>query len=162
MCTDFLVFDNQQFAHRASKTDNYVCYRTVICHALLWKMNHPTGASREEVIESFNSFANAVRNTVEHEDRSFLSIFIAHMRGEIGYIVVDKSRGYYPLVAYPFVNKKGATRAAALREAIDDLSNNLIPILNELDQHRDWSMALQQDLQNNFFHYAEEDEEEEE
>jgi hypothetical protein len=152
MCTDFIVFKDHLFAHRKNKSDNYVCYRTVICHALLWKINH---SSKEEAIQAFVDFAQAVRNSKEHEDKTFLSLFIAEMRNEKGYIIVDKSRGYYPLVAYPFKNKKGAARSEALQYAIEDLSENLPKICEVLEHTRDWDIGLQDNLQNNFFHYTE-------
>lgn len=160
MCTDFIVFNDHKFAHRIIKSDNYVCYRTVICHALFWKMNHTTPENAiTEAVNAFNDFANAVNNSLEHEDNTFLSLFICPMRNQTGYIIVDKSRGYYPLVAYPFTNKMGASRAEALRFAVSDLSDHLTEIINtlnnELINRRDWSPDLQQRLQDTQFHYLE-------
>lgn len=152
MCTDFFVFKDKTFAHRQNKTDNYVCYRTVIAHALMWKLNH---SSRDQAIQAFNDFIDAVRSSTEHEDDSFLSLFITKMRDKTGYIIVDKSRGYYPLVAYPFKNKKGAPRAQALQFAVEDLSENLPQIIDVLEHTKDWDGELQKNLQDNFFHYTE-------
>lgn len=152
MCTDFLIFKDHEFAHRTNKSDNYVCYRSVICHALLWKINH---SSTNEALQSFNNFAAAVTSSNEHEDDTFLSLYIAKMRDMTGYIIVDKSRGYYPLVAYPFPNKKGAPRSLALCYAVEDLYDNLSKIITKLNNNKDWSIELQKELQNDFFHYLE-------
>lgn len=154
MCTDFLVFKDKKFAHRASKPDNYVCYRTVICHALHWKMNHSTS---EDAIQAFKAFATALNNSTEHEDSTFLSLYAAQMRNDTGYVIVDKSRGYYPLVVYPYTNKQGAPRTTALHYAVDGLAQNLSLIINQLENHQDWNMELQQSLQNDFFHYIEDE-----
>lgn len=155
MCTDFLVFKDHNFAHRQNKADSYVCYRTVICHALMWKLNH--SSTQDEAVLAFQDFVNVVRTSTEHEDKTFLSLYIAKMQNKTGYIIVDKSRGYYPLVAYPFKNKKGAPRSEALKYSVEDLSVNLSKIIDELEKRKDWNSELQNNLQNSFFHYTEDE-----
>ncbi len=157
MCTDFMIFKHNKFAHRETKSDNYVCYRTVICHALHCKINHvpKDGDPELEATNTFKAFAHAVLNLSEHEDDSFLSLFICKMKNQLGYVIIDKCRGYYPLIAYPYTNKTGAPRSEALKYAVNDIDENLSSIIKELRSHKDWSYDLQKKLQDDFFHYIE-------
>lgn len=76
------------------------------------------------------------------------------MGSRMGYLIVDKSRGYYPLVLYPY-NVNGETRTRALKMVLKDMSENIDSLLDLLQKQKTWSAQLQSSLQDSIFHYVE-------
>src|SRR5436853_7703901 len=111
MSTQFRIFTEKEFAHRRNKPDKYVCYRTVLSHALLRKLRLSSG---EEAKKALFAFKQAVDSGRQFTDDEFIFFYPVKMGEKTGYLIVDKSRGYYPLVLYPY-NINGETRTQALK-----------------------------------------------
>ena len=151
MSTNFIIFEEKEFAHRKNKPDKYVCYRTVLSHALLNKMRC---SSRDDAKNAFLKLKKAVESNQEFIDNYFVHFYPVKMNSKIGYLIIDKSHGYYPLVLYPY-KIKGESRTSAFKYVLKDMADNIDSILTELQTQKSWTNKLQFNLQDKIFHYAE-------
>ena len=152
MSTKYLIFTQGDFAHRKNKPDGYICYRTVLSHALLNKIQL---SSPDEAKIAFQDFKKAFEGGSEFNDDAFVLFYPVQMSKKTGFLLIDKSEGYYPLVIYPLPKVSAASRKDALENALDDLSHNIDALLQKLVNSKGWTPNLQLDLQNNIFHYYE-------
>lgn len=154
MSTKYLIFQDRHFAHRENKPDGYVCYRTIICHALLKKIQR---SSVEEAKLEFLKFRGAFENGSEFHSLDFVSFYPVQMSQNTGFLLVDKSQGYYPLVIYPSPKVSGASRRSAFKSVLDDLHDNIDELLKRLVARNEWNSDLQLELQSSVFHYSEDE-----
>lgn len=151
MSTNFRIFSNKNFAHRKNKPDKYVCYRTVLAHALLQKMK---STSKRMAKDTFLAFKKAVEKNAEFKDDKFVCHYPVKIGHSVGHLIIDKSGGYYPLIFYPH-SKCGKTRKNALEMVLKDMANNIDSLLDTLEKQREWNSKLQASLQDKIFHYIE-------
>lgn len=151
MSTQFRIFNEKDFAHRKTKPDKYVCYRTVLSHALQRKLRI---TNRDEARNTFLKLKKAVDLEQQFTDDEFVFFYPVKMGSKTGYLIIDKSRGYYPLVLYPF-KVTGGTRTQALKMVLKDMAENIDALLTILQREKSWNAQLQANLQDRVFHYAE-------
>ncbi len=149
----FEYIENNRFARRNGKPENYICYRTVICHALFEQyQKNPDGIS-----DTIEGLYNAYQNDTSFDSDTLL-IYPVSMSDKTGYLLVDKTRGCFPLIFYPFKvnpdNPSITSRKNALGAVLNDLKNNVDKISLKFNSHNQWSNELQNDLQNNCFNYG--------
>lgn len=155
MSTNFKIFNDKNFAKRCGKPNTYVCYRTVICHALLNKL---IISDQNKAANSFNNLSNAItQETTLPNETDFLRLYIVPMEDDKnGFLLVDDSKGHYPLVFYPHQNRQGAPRSEALKKVITDLNIKKEKILTLLDNADSWDNTLQKNLQEIFTYKSDE------
>jgi len=107
--------------------------------------------------QAFLDFKKAFELSDKFEDQDFILFYPIKMKSGEGFLLIDKSDGYYPLVIYPFKKVSYASRRSALNNVLDDLNDIIDKLLNRLIQNEEWTSDLQLDLQANLFHYCEDE-----
>ncbi|MBX3710077.1 MAG: hypothetical protein KIT56_10395 [Gammaproteobacteria bacterium] len=130
------------------------CYRKVISYSFFryLKQNNITIAQAE-----FNRMTSCIQKNELFLLKDFLGIYPAIMsdNGNIGYFIVESSRGCFPLVIYPNSHTQqnltaNKTRKSALSAAIRKLKNNQQKIFDTLAEHDEWTLELESKLEKLF------------
>ena len=130
------------------------CYRKVICYSFFryLKQNNQTLAQTE-----FTRMANCVEKKQLFLLSNFLGIYPTLMteNGDQGYIIVESTRGCFPLVIYPdshsqINNIANKTRKSALSTVLWKLKTNQVKIFETLDEHDEWTLELESKLEKLF------------
>lgn len=151
----YLYVTDDKFARKPNTKSGYICYRTVICHALFYHMREDL-YSADELKRIINQIRDAF-NQNQVFKHHVLEVFPFQFDDQnIGFILVDKSHGCYPLIFYPQQQTEHATRTQAILNVMDDLVENIDKIIQILENYEKWTEATQNDLQD-IFNYKEED-----
>jgi len=148
----FKYTNDKDFARRVGKPDGYVCYRTIICHALF--------AYNKEFGDDIKNLFEALYSDYEHSEiyqkEHFLEAYPVPMDNGSGYLLVDKTKGCFPLVFYPSSKNTNDLSRGSRKEALDntfiDLNNNIKNIIDVFAKYKEkkWDKPLQDNLQNYF------------
>jgi len=136
------------------------CYRKVVCYSIFrfLKANNPESAQQE---------LTKLKEHVEKNDLYLIEKFIEAYpltkseAGDIGFLVVESSRGCYPLVCYANSHSelggvKNKPRKSGFKAALRVLEKNhskIFPILlSYIKEHKEWDAELESMLRE-FFEY---------
>jgi len=151
----FLIEVENWFAVHPNKPGDWICYRTVICNALL-KFLPYIDMNKLKAITIINEMHEKFNNNEIFRSKNFLHLFPFKIssKPKVSYLLVDKSRGSYPIVAYNII-KSGSksSRYQALKNSIEDINKNsgqiidmLLTFHEKLDEEKQKKLQL-------LFHY---------
>ena len=148
---NFKCVEDQNFA----RCRYPICYRTIICHALfaIYKNKQPAQEYFNQLIEAFKN-----KSPQPYINKDFLSLYSVIMESdETGYLLVDHTRGCYPLVFYTdsnsddFQNNPSASRVSAFSNVLEDFEKGIDKIIAEFSTPSAWNNALQKNLHEHYF-----------
>lgn len=126
------------------------CYRKIICFSLF---RYIKGNDMQHGLNEFNRLINHVEDGNLYILTKFLELYPFPMTddGKIGYLLVEPSRGCFPLVIYPNQHSQnGKTRKSGFHTALSKLRKNQSEIFKALNEHSEWSFELEAKLERLF------------
>lgn len=115
----------------SKQIEGYISYRMVICNAIKYSIDQK---SSKEDIKTFLKELDYIENTTLNQNNFFE---IHPLIDEAGVVIIDKSKGCYPLVLYgdkadnKFFDE--TLRISAFKVAKDDILKNYEKIYNEIN-----------------------------
>ena len=141
---------------------NNICYRKAICYPLFRYLSK--GNNKQSSVDEFLQMASAFKKNEAFILKGYLELHPIPTLGDHkdGWLMIDPSRGYYPLVFYPDShsernkNQPNKTRVSALETTINKIKKRKAEIfdimLQQLNSGEKWSMEMEAKLEP-FFEY---------
>jgi hypothetical protein len=129
-----------------------ISYRLVLLHALQYYLVSGEGT------QSFESLLKALREvdksvTAEFYEPKFVELYPFQKEGERGLLLIDRSKGCYPLVLYPKdkdPDSEHGNRIFSFVGALVDLLNNHQFFEDYLRRNTDWDNEVVEELMSKF------------
>jgi uncharacterized phage-like protein YoqJ len=148
----------------------YPSYRAIICHALFnyYKRNGQDVSKTKMVLEKFLSAYKSLKSkpiksvekeefpclTAPFEEKEFLYLYAVKMGNEDGYLFIDKSDGYIPLLVYPKSKTfapdghENLPRKDGMDTAVGKIESQKEKIIERFVEHKGkWNKEFQEKLQ---------------
>lgn len=149
MARDLLIMkDNDLFLDKRSfYPSGFISYRLVVCHALKNLFEVEGGTNKSDCMQLLGQLLDSYNNNIPFEKDNFVALyqFETNISNNCSSLVVDKSKGCYPLILYDLPNRDGA------------FANDIQSIINHFDQlwpllssGSDWDKAFERKIDSIF------------
>jgi hypothetical protein len=147
----FILSDPKAFDEGPRKTGGpgyNPYYRFVICRALLIRLIYNSAMTKQDLVNLLNNAITAFAGA-GIVDPEFFEIFPINYNGRKGFVVVDQTKGCFPLVLYPDRPQEGKEdRKYAFSRSLIEVKNNISSVEAELRRKTftDWNQTMRDRL----------------
>lgn len=124
--------------------DYVLSYRYAICYSLAKKiLNSQSNNNQEWAIKQIEDLINAIEEKIVYHEPGFIKLF--PLSNEMGFVLVDQTDSYYPLV----FSKEGKQRVPALQHSLKDIKDGMdeiFSLISNLERISEWSDDFQDRL----------------
>ncbi len=158
MPRDLEIFKRDDWFLKEEQRDNGnpgypIYYRYAITYSIAKNVldtqyKNDKGKDQEWVIEEIDNLIKSIEENKPYKSDDFIELY--PLAGNMGYVLIDQTDSYYPLMFYSSANNRsGKPRVNALKYSLEDIKQGLDEIYNKISQLetiKKWTPGFQRQL----------------